>query len=68
MTPPRQEWALDTRRLGRRVLVYDRRNTGAAVPSDPDFSGWYVQGAWTLTGEPRTYNPAEARFDAPKPN
>ena len=46
----------------------DRRNTGAAQPSDPDFNGWYVQGAWVLTGESRPYNPAEGRFDAPKPN
>jgi len=46
----------------------DRRNTGVAQPSDPDFSGFYVQGVWVLTGEPRAYNPAEGRFDAPKPN
>lgn len=46
----------------------DRRNaTNAPVfASNPNFSGWYVQGAWVLTGEPRPYNPAEARFDAPK--
>jgi phosphate-selective porin OprO and OprP len=46
----------------------DRRNaTNATVfASNPNFSGWYVQGAWVLTGEPRPYNPAEARFDAPK--
>ena len=35
-------------------------------PADPHFNGWYVQGAWVLTGEPRPYNAAEARFDAPK--
>jgi phosphate-selective porin OprO/OprP len=48
----------------------DRRNaTNAAIaPSNPDFSGWYVQGVWVLTGESRAYNPAEARFDGPKPN
>ncbi|MDB5445882.1 MAG: phosphate-selective porin [Phenylobacterium sp.] len=45
-----------------------RRNTGAAPLGDPRFKGWYVQGAWVLTGEPRPYNPAEARFDAPKMN
>jgi phosphate-selective porin OprO/OprP len=46
----------------------DRRNaTNPAIPpGDPHFNGWYVQGAWVLTGEPRPYNPAEARFDAPK--
>lgn len=44
----------------------ERRNTGVAQPSDPSFNGWYVQGAWVLTGENRPYNPAEGRFDAPK--
>ncbi len=46
----------------------DRRITTAAVPADPHFSGWYVQGSWILTGESRVYNPVEARFDAPKLN
>jgi phosphate-selective porin OprO/OprP len=45
----------------------DRRETGAVLLGDPKFDGWYVQGAWVLTGEPRPYNPGEARFDAPKP-
>jgi phosphate-selective porin OprO/OprP len=46
----------------------DRRNATnpAIAPANPHFSGWYVQGAWVLTGEPRPYNPAEARFDAPR--
>jgi phosphate-selective porin OprO/OprP len=46
----------------------DRRITTAAVPADPKFKGWYVQGSWVLTGESRPYNPVEARFDAPKLN
>jgi phosphate-selective porin OprO/OprP len=46
----------------------DRRVTGATPLGDPRFSGWYVQGVWVLTGENRPYNPAEARFDAPKLN
>lgn len=43
MTPARQEWSLDTRRLGRRVLVYDcldSTNTRAAeLADDPDHEG-----------------------------
>lgn len=32
---------------------------------DPHFTGYYVQGVWTITGEPRRYNIATAAFDAP---
>ncbi|MEO8114120.1 MAG: porin, partial [Phenylobacterium sp.] len=46
----------------------DRRLTGTTTPADPKFNGWYVQGVWVLTGETRPYNPAEARFDAPRMN
>jgi phosphate-selective porin OprO/OprP len=46
----------------------DRRITTATALGDPRFDGWYVQGVYVLTGEPRPYNPAEARFDAPKMN
>lgn len=41
----------------------ERRNS--ALP-DPEFDGWYVQGGWTITGEPRRYNIATAGFDAPR--
>jgi len=41
------------------------RRTG--VLSDPKFDGWYVQAGWTLTGEPRNYNPVTAGFDNPRP-
>ena len=40
----------------------DRRDS---VLSDPDFSGWYVEGAWVITGEKRRYNVQNAVFDAP---
>lgn len=32
---------------------------------NPHFDGYYVEGAWTITGEPRKYNIATAAFDAP---
>lgn len=36
-------------------------NLRAACPAcihanDPDFSGWYVEGSWVITGEPKTYS------------
>jgi phosphate-selective porin OprO/OprP len=45
---------------------YDRlgvqRSDGFA---DPHFNGYYVAGAWVLTGEVRRYNNQTAAFDAP---
>jgi phosphate-selective porin OprO/OprP len=41
----------------------ERRNVTALTPSDPHFSGWYVQGGIVLTGENRPYNAGEARLD-----
>ena len=35
------------------------------VPSTPTFSGYYFEGDWVITGEPRVYNKATAAFDAP---
>ncbi|MET0273220.1 MAG: porin, partial [Phenylobacterium sp.] len=40
------------------------RRTGAL--SDPDFAGWYLQGAWTITGQPRRYGAATATLDVPR--
>ena len=37
------------------------------IASSPNFSGWYVEGLWTITGEPRVYNKQTAAFDAPIP-
>ncbi|MSR46997.1 MAG: porin [Planctomycetes bacterium] len=34
---------------------------------DATFCGWYAFAAWTLTGEPRRYRPAEGVFASPKP-
>jgi len=33
---------------------------------DPDFSGWYAQGGWLLTGGARRYSTATAGFDGPR--
>ncbi|MBC7160847.1 MAG: hypothetical protein H5U26_01890 [Immundisolibacter sp.] len=44
-------------------MSLDRK--GAAT--DPDFSGWYVQTAWLLTGERRPYKVAEGVFDRVQP-
>lgn len=41
----------------------DRR---ASTLADPDFKGWYLQGAWTITGQPRRYTTAAGGFDAPR--
>lgn len=40
----------------------------ASALSDPDFSAWYVQAAWTLTGETRPYDSSRAAFRNPKPD
>jgi phosphate-selective porin OprO/OprP len=37
------------------------------IVSSPDFHGFYAEGLWTITGEPRTYNKQTAAFDAPVP-
>lgn len=39
---------------------------GPALP-DPDFSGWYAQASYILTGETRPWNAATGVFTAPKP-
>lgn len=44
----------------------DRRGTGPAA-FDPGFSGWYVQGAWTLTGERHQWQAASGGFRGIRP-
>jgi phosphate-selective porin OprO/OprP len=39
------------------------RSDGVA---SPDFSGFYVEGSWVITGERRLYNPSTAAFDGPR--
>jgi phosphate-selective porin OprO/OprP len=41
--------------------------TSIFQPSNNSFSAWYVQAAWTITGEPRAYNAANGAFTPPKP-
>jgi phosphate-selective porin OprO/OprP len=45
-------------------LSIERRNAAPGV-SDPDFSGFYVEGSYIFTGESRRYNPSTFAFDAP---
>ncbi len=35
--------------------------------NDPSFSGWYIQGAWTLTGEQHKWNAASGGFGGIRP-
>lgn len=35
--------------------------------SDPQFSGYYLEGSWVLTGEPHRYNAATAAMQNPRP-
>jgi phosphate-selective porin OprO and OprP len=41
------------------------RRSGVVGLSDPEFSGYYVEGSYTLTGEKRRFNAATWAFDAP---
>lgn len=45
----------------------DRRGTGAAG-SDPNFSGWYAEASWVLTGEAHRYDSSAAAFRSPQPD
>jgi phosphate-selective porin OprO/OprP len=38
-----------------------------ASPFDPSFSGWYVQAAWTLTGERHEWSSANGGIDGVRP-
>jgi phosphate-selective porin OprO/OprP len=44
---------------------FDLNRSG--VLSDPKFNGWYVHGAWTLTGEHHVWNAAAGGFKGIKP-
>jgi phosphate-selective porin OprO/OprP len=42
------------------------RRASANLP-DPDFSGYYLEGSWLLTGERRRYNAVTGSFQNPRP-
>ena len=49
-------------------LNVDRKSVvGSPSPFDPSFTGWYVQGAWTLTGERHVWTPASGGFRGVRP-
>jgi phosphate-selective porin OprO/OprP len=43
------------------------RRDPTAGQTNPNFSGWYVEGDWVFTGEPRAYSMASAAFLRPVP-
>jgi len=52
---------------GEYMLTKTDFTSGSAL-DDASFSGWYVQGAWTITGENRRWKPADATFQSPRPS
>lgn len=46
---------------------FDVARRGAANLPDPDFTGYYLQGSWVLSGESRRYNPVSGAFQNPRP-
>jgi phosphate-selective porin OprO/OprP len=46
---------------------YDVARRGSADLPDPDFTGYYLQGSWVLTGESRRYNAVTGSFQNPRP-
>jgi phosphate-selective porin OprO/OprP len=37
------------------------------IADDPEFSGWYAQASWILSGETHRYSMASASYSSPKP-
>jgi len=46
---------------------FDIQRPASSPLSDPDFTGYYLQGSWVLTGESRRYNMVTGSFQNPKP-
>jgi phosphate-selective porin OprO/OprP len=45
---------------------FDIERRDSSTLPDPDFTGYYVQGSWVLTGESRRYNPVTGSFQNPR--
>ncbi len=46
---------------------YDVTRSASANLPDPNFTGYYIQGSWLLTGESRRYNATTGSFQNPRP-
>lgn len=46
---------------------FDAQRPASSPLPDPEFSGYYLQGSWILTGERRRYNVATGSFQNPRP-
>jgi phosphate-selective porin OprO/OprP len=47
---------------------YNVAERGASPAPSANFSGWYAQASWIITGEKRTYNTSSGAFSNPKPS
>ncbi|MGD0193212.1 MAG: porin, partial [Rhizomicrobium sp.] len=47
---------------------YDIERVPTKGESNPNFSGWYVEGSWVITGEFHQYNMATASYTRPNPD
>ena len=50
-----------------RIDVSRRATAPAVSPFEPSFSGWYLQGAWTITGEHHAWTNANGGFVGVRP-
>jgi phosphate-selective porin OprO/OprP len=46
---------------------FDVERRAATGLADPEFTGYYLQGSWMVTGESRRYNPVTGSFQNPRP-
>lgn len=58
--------AWDNLYLAGEVFQIDLERSDGLI--DPSFGGWYVQGAWTFTGERRRWNSANGGFQGIRPD